>query len=127
MNFRVDFTPCFFRLRQFCSTSQNVRSLPLPEQLDQIRYDTGPPGLMTRPDAGTVVAMKVLVEQDVVPPMRVRLEFFGAAVNRPAAVGIARESSGQPTRDLLGHFEQVHQFAGTGRAFDPEIVTIVLI
>ena len=33
------------------------------EDFDQRRHHSGPPGLMTGPDPGAVVAMKILVEQ----------------------------------------------------------------
>jgi hypothetical protein len=39
------------------------------ENLDQRRYHPGPTGLMTGADTGAVVAVKILVEQQIIPPM----------------------------------------------------------
>ena len=44
-------------------------SIEVPENLDQRRHYTGPTGLMTGADTGAVVAVKILVEQQIIPPM----------------------------------------------------------
>jgi hypothetical protein len=38
-------------------------SIEVPENLDQRRHHPGPTGLMTSADAGTVVAVKIFIEQ----------------------------------------------------------------
>lgn len=53
-----------------------------PVELDQPRDDTGPAGLVTCPDAGPVVTMKVFVEKEVVAPVGARIEFLHAAEDR---------------------------------------------
>src|SRR5690349_4868253 len=51
------------------------------EELDQEADKPGPPGLMARTESGAVVAMKMLVEQNVVPPMRVAVELRRTAID----------------------------------------------
>ena len=46
------------------------------EELDQHRNDGCPPGLVARAETGTVVAVEVLVEKDVVAPVRVLLKLL---------------------------------------------------
>src|SRR4051812_3816865 len=82
---------------------------------------------MARADASSIVAVEEFVEQDVVPPMRVALKFFGAPVNRPPAVCIACKGSDQTICNFLADFKEVHQLAGSCRTLNPEIVSVVLI
>ena len=49
-------------------------------------HQPGPAGLVTGPQAGPVIAVEVLVEEDVVAPIRVGLEFFRSAVYGAAAL-----------------------------------------
>ena len=53
----------------------------------------GPAGLMAGAEAGAVVAVEVLVEQDEIAPVRVFLELPRAAVDRPPAVLVAQEDA----------------------------------
>ena len=54
--------------------------------LNQLRYETGPTCLMARADAGTVVAVEVLIEGNVVAPVHVILECFVSAQDRAASI-----------------------------------------
>ena len=45
-----------------------------PPGLEQFRHQAGPAGLVRRPDTAARVAVEVLVEQDVVPEMRIAVE-----------------------------------------------------
>src|SRR5262245_62125362 len=56
------------------------------EQMQPTGNDAGPSGLMAGAQAGAVVAVEVLVEQDQIAPVRVVLEFLRPAVDRPAAI-----------------------------------------
>src|SRR5262249_61354341 len=48
--------------------------------------DSRPTGLMARSQSRPVVAMEVLVEQEVVTPMHIRLELLGATIDGTGAV-----------------------------------------
>ena len=47
---------------------------------------------MARADAGSVVPVKVLVEQQVIPEVRVELKLFGAAEHRPPTSLVAQDA-----------------------------------
>src|SRR5271170_2160991 len=78
----------------------------------QQRYATGPASLMAGTDAGAVVAVEILVEQDQVAPMRVGVERLGAAIERAPSVGPAPEDGEDSAGNLLGDLEQREQLAG---------------
>src|SRR6516225_10446188 len=111
--------------RRFCSTVQKGFRVELTKNLDKQGDNTGPTRLVTGPDAGAIVAMEVLVEQEIVPPVRISLEFSGAAKNRPAAAPVLQEDAGQAIGDLVRHLVQVHDIARTGRALDFEVVAVI--
>ena len=75
-----------FLLTEGCSPAslQKGLGIELAENVDQAGDDPGPTRLMAGADPGTVIAVEVLVKQDVIPPVRVRLELFRAAINWPA-------------------------------------------
>src|SRR6476661_2344415 len=61
---------------------------------DKVRDDAGPAGLVRGSDALARVAMEVLVEQQQVVPLRIRLELLDRAVDGAATLGV-----GKPCRD----------------------------
>src|SRR5689334_5021209 len=95
------------------------------EQLDEWRNQSGPPRLMTRADAGAVVAMEILVEEEVVPPVVVALEFPDPAVHGPGALLVAEEDRHETPRDLVRDLVQGHEPPRAGRAFDGEILAVI--
>ena len=94
------------------------------EQVQQRRDQGSPARLVAGAQPRAVVAVEVLVEQDVVAPVRIVLEFGRSAVDRPPAVGAAQEGAGQPAHQLLGDLEQGHAMARAGGAFDRERVAV---
>src|SRR6516225_1800842 len=115
--------PCHLRgdvIRQ----AQNCSRVQSCEQVEQRRDKPCPSRLMAGAKPGAILAMKVLVEQDVIPPLRVFLEFLGASVNRPPVIFIAKKDAGQAQRNLLRHLKQRHVFSGTSWTFHFEIVTV---
>ncbi len=52
------------------------------EHLDQPGNQTGPAGLMARPEPGAVVPVEVFIEKNIITPVRVRLEFIGSPKHR---------------------------------------------
>ncbi len=61
--------------------------------LNHPRNAARPSRLVTGADASAVVAMEVFVEKDAVSPMRVGLEFLGAAKHRPAPRAVPNKCS----------------------------------
>ena len=80
---------------------------------------------MTGAQPGAVVAVEVLVEQDMIAPVRIVLERRRAAVDRPVTIRVAQEDPFEAAGDLLRHLEQVHHVARTGRALHLEVVAVV--
>ena len=64
---------------------QQLLSVEPSKEFDQFRNDTRPPGLMAGSQAGAIVAVEIFVEQQVVFPEWIRLEFLRSPVNRPPA------------------------------------------
>src|SRR5215831_2194242 len=64
-------------------------------QLAHARDESGPPSLVTRAEPRPVVTVKVLVEEDVIAPMRIGLERLYSGVHRPAPGGVAQEDAEQ--------------------------------
>src|SRR5262245_21364906 len=63
----------------------------LPTLLQQLSDQRRPACLMARPDAGSVVAVEVFVERNVVAEVRIGLEFFRPAEHRTVAGCVAQE------------------------------------
>src|SRR6185369_14495496 len=78
------------------------------KEIQRQRDESGPARLMARTESRTVVPVEVLVEQDVVAPVRVLLELLRSTVDGPLPISVAHEDRGQSSGDLLGHFEQRH-------------------
>jgi len=76
-------------------------------KLDELGYQPGPAGLMAGAQSGTVVAVEVFVEQDVVTPVGIALESFRAAIHRPPAMLVAGEYPSEPVADLFANLEEV--------------------
>src|SRR3954454_18565058 len=66
------------------------------EQADELSYEPCPPGLVAGAQPRAVVAVEVLIEKDMVPPLRVLLEFLVAAIHGPPPGRIAEEYTLQP-------------------------------
>src|ERR1700745_67774 len=76
------------------------------EQFDQFSHQAGPSGLMTGSETCSIVTVEVLVEQDVVLPLRVCLEFLRTTVHRAPAGFIPQKDSGQTVGDLARDLEK---------------------
>src|SRR5208283_3060042 len=82
---------------------------------------------MARPEAGAVIAVEVFVEQDVILPLGIGLEFLRATVHRPPAGFIPKEDPLQTIGYFMGDLEEIHQFARAGGTLDFEVVTVIEI
>src|SRR5215831_21276039 len=80
---------------------------------------------MARTEPRPCVAVEVLVKEDMVPPVRILLEFVGAAVHRTAPVAIPKENPREPVCELRGDVKQVHQPTGAGGTLDFEVVSVI--
>ena len=55
--------------------------------------NSGPSGLVARSEAGPVVAMEVLVEEQQIAPVRVFLELRGPSIDRPPPFIVAQKDA----------------------------------
>src|SRR5712692_2451203 len=114
-----------FRKCSAFSSFEKLGRIQTTEELDQFGNKTGPAGLLARPQPSATVSVEVLVEQDVILPLRIGLEFFRTSVHRPAARLVAQENSSQPIGYFLCYFKQIHHFARAGRTLNLEVVAVV--
>ncbi len=96
-------------------------------KLDEFGNQSGPAGLVTSAEPCTVVSMEVFIEEDVVAPEGITLEFFGAAIDGSPTMLVAQEDPSEPVPDLLAHLEEVHELARPRGAFDFEVVAVIQI
>src|SRR6266481_6101227 len=76
--------------------------------LDQFCHESGPTRLVAGTETRTIVAMEILLEEEVVAPVRIALECVGATVDRPPALVVPQIDSGEAPGNLHGHLKKVH-------------------
>src|SRR5580658_7169135 len=75
--------------------------------LDQFGDEGGPAGLVTRADAGAVIAMEIFVKEQQISPVRIALENFGAARDGTPPVLAANKNMNEAAGDFGGHFPEI--------------------
>jgi len=110
---------CYLGARQ-----QALRIQPA-KHLHKLGDKPRPTCLVAGAEAGSVIPMKIFVEQDAVLPMGILLELACASVNRTAAMLVPQEDPRQAVRNLASDLEQVHLVARSSRALDSEIITVI--
>src|SRR5436190_10911118 len=101
------------------------RTFSLPALFEQLGDQTCPAGLVAGAETRAVVTVKALVKQNQVPPERVPLKLFGAAVDGPPAVRAAQENSGQPAGKLFGDLPQRLHLSRAGGELYGNFVAVV--
>ena len=71
--------------------------------------------------------MKVFVEQEQLPPVRIRHPARVLTVTRTPSGSIPQKDAPQPTGQFVRYLTQVHEFAGAGRAFHLKVVAIKVV
>src|SRR5689334_12590411 len=94
---------------------------------NQLRNQPRPTRLVTRPNAGAVVAMKVFVEIDVVAPLRLGLEFLEAAEHWPPPVFRPQEDPCQSPGNLCSRIPQRCPPARTRRELHRKAVAVEVV
>src|SRR6187549_2184723 len=92
---------------------------------DHVGDDPCPARLVTRSQPGAVVAVEVLVEEDVVLPGRIALELVDPAVTGPASVLADEEERDEPPAEVLADLRERSTLAGACRVLELEVVTEV--
>src|SRR5467141_1720588 len=94
----------------------------LPALGEQLGDHARPARLVAGPEARSVVAVEILVEERHAAPVWIALELLRAAEDWSAAVGAGEEEATQASRDVGSHAPQAHETARAGGARDLEIV-----
>src|SRR5262249_52811237 len=89
-------------------------------RLEQLGDQAGPAGLVRRPGAAAAVCVEILVEQNVVPKVRVVLQLRAVAEHRPAVPLVTKEETAQAACHLNGDLINREQLSGTGWAHELE-------
>src|SRR5436309_12854996 len=99
----------------------------LARLLEQLGDEARPARLVTGADAGAVVTVEVLVEEDQVAPVRVGGEALDAPVDRSPAPLVAQEDPCQPARQLGGHLPERHHLPRARREFHLQLAAVEVI
>src|SRR5580704_7527020 len=115
-----------------CSSSFTAGRKMMPGKLlsalfYQFGYEPGPAGLVARADTSAIVAVKILVEEEQILPVRIALEKFGGAGDRAAAVLASHENMNEAAGNLGGDFPEVRFAARARREFDFEVLTVIVM
>ncbi|MBN8899868.1 MAG: carboxylesterase family protein [Rhodospirillales bacterium] len=89
--------------------------------------DPSAPDALARAQAAARVAVEILVEQQQVAEMRVRLHLLAPTEDRPAPVRISQEQADQPLAQMVRDLVQRHLLVGAGRAFDREVRAVIAV
>ena len=87
--------------------------------------DSCPSGLMTCPYSGPVISMEIFIEQDVILPVRIILEFPCSSINRSFILFVFKKYAGKPFADILRNLIQIHKVSGSCRTFNFKIIAII--
>lgn len=79
--------------------------------------EPGPPTLVRGAQSPTIIAVKELVEPEIVLPVLVKVQQVATPVDATATIISASEQVLQPMLDLLRYATQMHLVTGTHRAF----------
>src|SRR5215831_14538627 len=81
------------------------------EQIEPTGDEPRPSGLVAGAEARAIVAVEILVKEDVVLPVRILLELLTPSVKRAAPILVPQENARKPPANLLGDFEQSQHIA----------------
>src|ERR1700692_2462398 len=95
--------------------------------LHQLGDNARPSGLMAGAQASAGVAMEVLVKENQVSPMRVRLELLQVAEYRSVALFVTKKDDCHSARQLPCPYPQRLHVSRSSRELDFEIVTDIVV
>src|SRR6267142_3925499 len=95
--------------------------------LDELGDEPRPARLVAGADAGALIAVKILVEEEKVAPVWIDLERPDGAVHGAPAVAAAQEQADEPARQLARDVPEVEQAVRAGRALDLEVVAVEVV
>ena len=91
--------------QNLCRSSFTMLCLASPF-IDQRSYQSGPTRLMAGSESLACIRVEVLMEQQAISPMRIRLHHRPITINRAVAISIASEHRNHTIRVAFGHIHQ---------------------
>jgi L-rhamnose isomerase len=82
---------------------------------------------MRGPQPSSIITVEELVEEHIVPKVRVTIKLFVSTIGRAAALYIASKDVNEPMLNLIGNLGEVHVVAATSGALNLQIAAIVLV
>src|SRR6516164_3867882 len=79
---------------------QKLACVDAAEQFDQLGDQARPSGLVTGAQSCAVVSMEILIEENVVLPIRIGLELLRPTIDRPSAGLILKKNPRQTVSDF---------------------------
>ena len=101
-----------------------IARLYATEEVLQSSDAARPSSLMASPQAGSVVSMEILVEEDQVSPIWILLKFLRTSVYRPTGASVPEEDVRKSSREFVRHLEECHTVTGSRRTLDRKFVTV---
>src|ERR1700730_12921600 len=89
-----------------CQTARSSLSAPF---VNEIGYEPGPSGLVAGAQPGSSVTVKILIEEQVITPVRIVLEFAVVAKTGPPARAVPNENINHPICNLFRHLAGTHR------------------
>jgi hypothetical protein len=68
-----------------------------------------------------------LVEPNIVPEERIKVEFLVSSIESTTSVNVAAKDMDDAMLNFFSHLEEIHKITTAGGAFNLQFVTIVLI
>ena len=82
---------------------------------------------MARADTPAAVPVEILVKQNELVPIGIRLKFLNVTIDRSLAFLIAQENLGKPAREFSHDFPQSKHLAGVGGKLDCETIAKIMM
>src|SRR5947199_104555 len=76
--------------------------------MEHLRNQAGPAGLVAGADANTGVAVKIFIEKNEILPMGIALKFLRIPMNGPPTVAVRQEKPRQASGDFFADFVKRH-------------------
>src|SRR5262245_21390547 len=96
-------------------------------RLQKLRHQSGPPGLVGGSDTPPRVAIKVLVEVEIVTKLLVLLQLRIERIDLALAGRILQKDGGEPVRQFLGYLIDGEIATGPRRTLDAKVVPVVVM
>src|SRR4051812_19024608 len=107
--------------------SPNFGVIPGPARLKKFSDQAAPSGLVRSAHPAPGIAVKILVEQDVIAEVWITRELRVIVKHRTFALFILQKNSREPARQFVRDFFDGDEVSRSVRTFDLEVITVVVM